>query len=54
MSLTMRALLKVRRELRAVRRRLRQPCGELYLGEAASWRRRDMRVSWRLMRLMGR
>jgi hypothetical protein len=51
LSLTMRALLRVRRELRAVRNRMCRPGGELYLGEAVALRVREGRLASRILRL---
>jgi hypothetical protein len=47
-SLTMRALLRVERELRVVRNRMCRPGGEVYLGEAVGRRLLAERLRIRL------
>jgi hypothetical protein len=49
MSLTMRALLRVERELRAVRNRMCRPGGDVYLGVATGRRVLAERLRVRLL-----
>jgi hypothetical protein len=50
MSMTMRALLKVRRELRVVRSRMCRPGGEVFLGRAMVLSMKAERMAARLWR----